>query len=410
MTNGSDYSWFKVYRRFEDSPLREDSDLVHLFLLCLCWARWQDDPSVAHIGGLDVTVHKGQFITGCDALYNSFYPIRNGKRVGRKGRRLCRRTLWKRLQTLEKHGFLTINPTNKFTVVSVVNWQRYQNENGSLGPSLHTDLHTDCIQTARKLHSNCIQTATSLRSIESVQLKETAASLSESENREPAAAAVNDAAVFFEDEDATATTATETEADMDGTQGSLPGMADVRFTSRLEHACIDTFGQLPSDWVGWAADARQRHDADTIIRALAATKKGKGRTLAFTQAILANWEAQGEPRPGQADATPIMHRHAPPTAEQVNAAEIRVVAYEIIDEWQAEVARGGVWVALWKGPDKAMGAVSARFDLVAACGCAPSAAALRHAWGAFRNAEHTNPVRWSEFAETMRSRLGWDPK
>jgi len=64
----------------------------------------------------------GQFITGRDSLWRDYYPKKVSYMKSPK-------TLWRWMQILENMQNLTINSSNKFSIISIVNWSIYQCDN-----------------------------------------------------------------------------------------------------------------------------------------------------------------------------------------------------------------------------------------------------------------------------------------
>lgn len=72
------------------------------------------------IGNQYINLEPGQFVTGRDALADEY------NRDLSPSKRVKSLTLWRWLQKLEKLENLNIKPTNKYSVVTVINWSEYQ--------------------------------------------------------------------------------------------------------------------------------------------------------------------------------------------------------------------------------------------------------------------------------------------
>lgn len=99
-------TYIKLYRELKDWEWYKDSKMVHLFIHLLLSAnfkpnKWQ---------GIDIK--KGQILTGLNAL---------NKQTGISVQSL--RTCIKRLKST---GELTIKSTNKFSLITLLNWEHYQ--------------------------------------------------------------------------------------------------------------------------------------------------------------------------------------------------------------------------------------------------------------------------------------------
>lgn len=102
--------YIKLYRKLLDNPIMKKPDLLQLFIYCLLKAN--HEPERIIFNGQEIVIQRGSFVTGRFALETD---------LGCKGI-----TLYKRLQKLKNLDFLTLSSNNKFTVVTVVNYELYQ--------------------------------------------------------------------------------------------------------------------------------------------------------------------------------------------------------------------------------------------------------------------------------------------
>ncbi len=187
---------------------------------------------------------------------------------------------------------------------------------------------------------------------------------------------------------------------MDGKQGTLKGMEDIRFSRPIEQAALDLFNPLPSNWQEWLNNQRMdgHHDAD-IIKALNAArdtsrKTGQNvRTLEYVSRILAARKGQGDPKPEPLPA-------APPTTAGILASEILDAVRDIEGRWKRAFGQ-------YPFPKKKPGKETPR--MYRDCSGAPSYHDLMDAWRAFSKQEHHNPPTWSKFATVIKTQLGWEP-
>jgi len=105
--------WIKVYRKLIDNPIFLKPELLQLFLFCLLKAN--HEPGRVIFGGNEIIVNNGQFITGRFELATALRCNSN--------------TVYKRLQTLRKMGVINTKSNNKNTLVTIVNWEAYQEVN-----------------------------------------------------------------------------------------------------------------------------------------------------------------------------------------------------------------------------------------------------------------------------------------
>jgi len=73
--------------------------------------------------GKEMTISAGSGIFGIDQIVRDFTGLQRKKS---KKYQKFRILYYRRLQTLQNMGFLKLKPYNKFTVISIVNWEKYQ--------------------------------------------------------------------------------------------------------------------------------------------------------------------------------------------------------------------------------------------------------------------------------------------
>lgn len=113
--------WIKLHRKIRDNPIFNDHQLLRLWLICLTEATHKERDQI--IGKQTVHLMPGQFVTGrfdIKELYNQGLKPKD-KVTGEK-------TVFRWLETLESGGFLTIEKTNKYSIVTVDKWGFYQGE------------------------------------------------------------------------------------------------------------------------------------------------------------------------------------------------------------------------------------------------------------------------------------------
>ncbi len=110
--------YIKLYRKIMDSPVWSDSNYLKLWMYCLMRATHKEREVIA--GNQVITLEPGQFITGRDSLSEDL------NRGAKPKQRLSDSTWWRYLNNLEKWQMLNINKTNKFSVISIINWNQYQ--------------------------------------------------------------------------------------------------------------------------------------------------------------------------------------------------------------------------------------------------------------------------------------------
>lgn len=102
-----------------DHEIYSDPHLLKLWIHCLLKASHTEREQL--VGRQIVSIFPGQFVTGRDALAAEF-----NKDV-KKDLVVSSRTLWRWMKTFEKLQMLSIKSETKFSVVTVLNWSNYQN-------------------------------------------------------------------------------------------------------------------------------------------------------------------------------------------------------------------------------------------------------------------------------------------
>lgn len=116
--------YIKLHRKIVHNAIFNDLKLYRLWSLCLINASHRDREIL--IDGQVVPVKEGQWIVGRFSLYDAY---NNG--LSPKDRVSGEKTPYRWLEKLEKLGYLSLEKTNKYTVINVVNWGIYQGSDQS---------------------------------------------------------------------------------------------------------------------------------------------------------------------------------------------------------------------------------------------------------------------------------------
>lgn len=112
--------WFKLYRKIINSPVFNDPHILRLWMLCLSKATHKEREIL--VGKQQVKLNPGEFVTGRDVLaleYNmGLAPKHHVKSL----------TIWRWLKALEEWENVNIKSTTKYSVISIVNWSFYQED------------------------------------------------------------------------------------------------------------------------------------------------------------------------------------------------------------------------------------------------------------------------------------------
>lgn len=131
----SKQGYIKLYRQITDTPVWADSDKLKLWLMCLMKATHDEKTQV--VGNQIIELKAGQFITGRSALSDEF------NRDVKKDRRVDGLTLFRWLNLFEKMEMLNIKKTNKYSLVTVLNWDKYQGQRTSNEQQLNSKRTSD---------------------------------------------------------------------------------------------------------------------------------------------------------------------------------------------------------------------------------------------------------------------------
>lgn len=123
----SDQGWISLYRKIQNSFVWTNSDQLKLWLLILMKANHSENKFL--FNGEELSVSKGQMVTGVNVLASDFNE--GVKPVNR----VAGRTLWRWLKKFEKEQMLSIESTSKYSIITVINWDEYQQNDNHLSSS-----------------------------------------------------------------------------------------------------------------------------------------------------------------------------------------------------------------------------------------------------------------------------------
>jgi len=111
--------WVKLWRKSMESAVWSDPNLWRVYCCCLMLAnhkeRWVKVDGLAK----PVLVKPGQFITGRFEFHKAMYPKKRKSNPSPI-------TVWRWIKVLQALGNLIIETNNKFSLITVVNWDTYQ--------------------------------------------------------------------------------------------------------------------------------------------------------------------------------------------------------------------------------------------------------------------------------------------
>lgn len=102
--------WIKLHRKIISDPVFQNEKLLKVWLYCLLKASHKKHESM--VGMQVVSLDPGEFVFG--------------RKKAAIELNMKESTVWDRMKLLEKIGNIDIKSNNKFSVVNVVNWGKYQ--------------------------------------------------------------------------------------------------------------------------------------------------------------------------------------------------------------------------------------------------------------------------------------------
>lgn len=111
--------WLKLHRDIREHDIFFNEQLLRLWIICLTEATYKE--CTQRIGSQTVHLMPGQFVTGRFEILEMYnHGLKPNAKV--KGEK----TVYRWLEKLEELGCLTIKKTTKYSVISIVSWSEYQ--------------------------------------------------------------------------------------------------------------------------------------------------------------------------------------------------------------------------------------------------------------------------------------------
>jgi len=130
--------WIKIHRKIMETSWYKRSTVVHLFIHLLIKANHQENKFFWN--GKEITIKRGEFITGLNKLSEetgiSIQSIRTA------------------LTILKSTNTITIKSTNKFSIIQIVNYDQYQNEDIKSTSKLTSKVTNNQQTTNKQLTTN----------------------------------------------------------------------------------------------------------------------------------------------------------------------------------------------------------------------------------------------------------------
>ena len=148
--------YIKLWRKSKDSTIFANEGLWKLW--CLCLMKANHEGAEVMMPGLlkPVKLEPGQFITGRSSLWEDYHQIHLKKRKPRRKPLPSPYTLIRWLLTLQEMQMLCIKTCNKYSIITILNWELYQqNEHQKTLNSDEMSLHERLTEV--KCANQCIK-------------------------------------------------------------------------------------------------------------------------------------------------------------------------------------------------------------------------------------------------------------
>lgn len=104
--------WIKLHRSITESSVFEDSEVLKLWIWILCNVAYNDH-DVVYLGKV-IHVKSGQIVTGRKKISQQI--------------RMTENRVYRALKILKDLGNINVDSNNKFSVITIINWSKYQGE------------------------------------------------------------------------------------------------------------------------------------------------------------------------------------------------------------------------------------------------------------------------------------------
>ena len=105
--------WLKLYRSILDSAVFQDAEILKVWIWLICNVAFEQHDTICY--GKVITIKPGQIATGRKKIAQCTDLNEN--------------KVYRALTTLKSLGNIEIKATNKYSIITVVNWDKYQDEN-----------------------------------------------------------------------------------------------------------------------------------------------------------------------------------------------------------------------------------------------------------------------------------------
>lgn len=140
--------YIKLYRQIMDSEIWKDPYKLRLWELCLMKANHSEKKQV--IGNQVISLKSAQFVTGRKALCDEYNEGLSSKH------KLTESTVDRWLKLFEKDEMLSIEHTNKYSIVTINNWSKYQDEVRTTNEQqMNTNKNEKNVKNDKEINNKC---------------------------------------------------------------------------------------------------------------------------------------------------------------------------------------------------------------------------------------------------------------
>ena len=131
--------WLKLYRSILDSAVFQDAEILKVWIWLLCNVAFEQHDTICY--GKVIHLKPGQIATGRKKIAQCTDLNEN--------------KVYRALTALKSLGNIEIKSTNKYSIITIVNWDKYQGENGNRTTN---EQQTNCKTTAEEQQDNIKRT------------------------------------------------------------------------------------------------------------------------------------------------------------------------------------------------------------------------------------------------------------
>lgn len=135
-----------LHRKLKDNPVWTDPNYLKLWIYCLFEASHKAREQM--VGNEIIKLKRGQFITGRSALAEEM------NRGVKPKQRLSERTWFRYLKNLEEWGMLSIKSTNKYSIITIDNYDIYQSVSSKTVQESDQQMSNKCPTNDQQMSTN----------------------------------------------------------------------------------------------------------------------------------------------------------------------------------------------------------------------------------------------------------------